>query len=160
MNTESLDGGIDLKPTTGLTVYGAAGALWLSDGNRRTSFAGGLTQRFGRRLHAGVFGRTLSYEQSGVGYFSPDRFSVLEGTAGYTQESRSWLFNLSGGLGAQKIGASGAAQTEWHLEGRVGPRWGSGNRLELFGMVTNSAVSSTTGAFRYRSAGLSLRLGL
>ena len=160
LDMDLLDGGFDLKPTTRLTVFGGAGALWLSDGNSRTSFAGGLTQKIGHRFHAGVFGRTLSYERRGVGYFSPDRFSVLEGTAGYTQESRSWLINLSGGLGAQKIGASGAAQTEWHLEGRVGPRWGSGNRLELFGLVTNSAVSSTTGAFRYRSAGLSLRLGL
>lgn len=160
LDMESLEGGFDVRPTTTLTVFGAAGGLWLSDGNSRTSFAGGLNQKIGRRFYAGVFGRTLSYEQRGIGYFSPDRFSVLEGTAGYTQESRSWLVNLSGGLGAQQIGASGAAQTEWHLEGRVGPRWGSGNRLELFGMVTNSAVSSTTGAFRYRSAGLSLRLGL
>jgi len=160
LDMESLDGGFDVKPTTTLTVFGAAGGLWLSDGNSRTSFAGGLNQKIGRHFYAGVFGRTLSYEQRGIGYFSPDRFSVLEGTAGYTQESRSWLVNLSGGLGAQQIGASGSAQTEWHLEGRVGPRWGSGNRLELFGMVTNSAVSSTTGAFRYRSAGLSMRLGL
>ena len=31
---------------------------------------------------------------------------------------------------------------------------------EVFGLLTNSAVSSTTGAFRYRSAGILLRLGL
>jgi hypothetical protein len=160
LDTEILEGGIDIRPTPALRVYGSAGGFWISDGNSRTSFAGGLNHKVGPRLYVGVFGRTLSYEQSGVGYFSPDRFSLLEATAGYTQESRSWLISLSGGLGAQKIGASGSAQTEWHLEGRVGPRWGSGNRLELFGLTTNSAVSSTTGAFRYRSAGLSLRLGL
>jgi hypothetical protein len=85
---------------------------------------------------------------------------VLEGVAGFTHESRAWLANLSGGLGAQKVGAQGATQTEWHVEGRVGPRWGIGNRVELFGLITNSAVSSTTGAFRYRAAGLSVRLGL
>jgi hypothetical protein len=85
---------------------------------------------------------------------------VLEGTLGYAYESRTWLTSVSGGLGAQQVGESGAAQTEWHLEGRIGPRWGSGNRAELFGMITNSAVSSTTGAFRYRAAGLSVRLGL
>jgi hypothetical protein len=42
----------------------------------------------------------------------------------------------------------------------VGPRWGAGNRVELFGLVTNSAVSSTTGAFRYSSAGVLARLTL
>jgi hypothetical protein len=160
LDLESLDGGFDLKLTPRLTLYGSAGALWLSDGNSRTSFASGLTQKIGPHLYAGVSGRTLSYERRVLGYFSPDRFSVLEGNAGYTKESRTWLISLSGGLGAQQIGERGAAQTEWHVEGRVGPRWGSGNRLELYGLITNSAVSSTTGAFRYRSAGLSLRLGL
>ena len=85
---------------------------------------------------------------------------MLEGTAGYCYETGSWSANLSGGLGAQQIGAEGAAQSEWHLEGRAGPRWGSGNRIEVFGLVTNSAVSSTTGAFRYRAAGLIVRIGL
>jgi tetratricopeptide (TPR) repeat protein len=160
LDMESLDGGFDLKPSAGLTVYGGAGALWLNDGNSRTSFSGGFNQKIGRQVFAGVFGRTLSYERPGIGYFSPDRFSVLEGVAGYTYESRSWLASLSGGLGAQQVGERGAAQTEWHVEGRVGPRWGSGNRIELFGLITNSAVSSTTGAFRYRSAGISARIGL
>lgn len=160
LDLEALEGGFDLKPSPGLTLYGGAGALWLSDGNSRTSFAGGFNQKLGRELFAGVFGRTLSYDRLGIGYFSPDRFSVLEGVAGYSYESRAWLASLSGGLGAQQVGERGAAQTEWHLEGRVGPRWGSGNRIELFGMITNSAVSSTTGAFRYRSAGLSARIGL
>jgi tetratricopeptide (TPR) repeat protein len=160
LDMESLEGNIDVRPTNRLTVYGGAGALWLSDGNSRTSFSAGLNQRIGRRIFAGVFGRTLSFERRGAGYFSPDRFSVLEGVAGYHYESRSWLAAVSGGLGAQKVGERGAAQTEWHIDGRVGTRWGIGNRLELFGLITNSAVSSTTGAFRYRSAGLSLTLGL
>jgi len=107
-----------------------------------------------------VFGRRLEYERPGIGYFSPDRFSVLEGNAGYSLESRGFTGALSGGLGAQQVGKGGAAQTEWHLEGHLGPRWGDGNRVEIFGLVTNSAVSSTTGAFRYRSAGISLKLGL
>jgi hypothetical protein len=102
----------------------------------------------------------LSFERKGVGYFSPDRFSVLEATAGYSLETGFWSGNLGGGLGAQQVGKRGAAQSEWHVEGRLGRRWGVGNRVELFGLVTNSAVSSTNGAFRYRSAGLSLRLGI
>jgi hypothetical protein len=160
LDLESLDGGVDLKPTSHLTVYGGSGALWLSDGNSRTSFSAGLNQKIGRKILVGVFGRTLSYKQRGVGYFSPDRFSVLEGVASYSHESRTWAASISGGLGAQQIGERGAAQSEWHLEGRAGPRWGSGNRVELFGLLTNSAVSSTSGAFRYRAAGLTVRLGL
>jgi tetratricopeptide (TPR) repeat protein len=160
LDIELLEGGADIKPSSGLTVYGGAGALWVSDGNSRTSFSGGINQKLGRQFFVGLLGRTLSYEQRGTGYFSPDRFSVLEGVAGFTHHSRAWVANLSGGLGAQKVGAHGASQTEWHVEGRAGPRWGTGNRVELFGLITNSAISSTTGAFRYRAAGLSVRLGL
>ncbi|MDQ3222461.1 MAG: tetratricopeptide repeat protein, partial [Gemmatimonadota bacterium] len=65
-----------------------------------------------------------------------------------------------GTAGAQQVGKEGAAQSEWHIEGRLGRRWGVGNRVELFGLVTNSAVSSTSGAFRSRSAGLTVRVGL
>jgi tetratricopeptide (TPR) repeat protein len=160
LDLESLDGGVDLKPTSRLTVYGGGGTLWLSDGNSRASYSAGLNQKIGRKTLVGIFGRTLTYEQRGVGYFSPDRFSVLEGVASYSHESRTWAASISGGLGAQQIGERGAAQSEWHLEGRAGPRWGSGNRVELFGLLTNSAVSSTSGAFRYRAAGLTVRLGL
>jgi Flp pilus assembly protein TadD len=160
LDMESLEGGVEVRPSTRLTLYGGAGALWLSDGNSRTNFSAGANQKIGRILTVGLFGRTLSYARPGIGYFSPDRFSVLEGTGGVSHESRSWLVSLSGGLGAQQVGERGAAQTAWHVEGRVGPRWGSGNRVELFGLITNSAVSSTTGAFRYRSAGLMARLGL
>jgi hypothetical protein len=160
IDQESLDGGIDVRPTAGLTVFGSAGALWLSDGNSRANFSAGVTQKIHQRFFAGLLGRTLSYEHRGIGYFSPDRFSVLEGIAGYSHESRRWISGLGGGLGAQQVGSSGTAQTEWHIEGRLGPRWGSGNRLELFGLFTNSAVSSTTGAFRYGSVGVSARFSL
>jgi hypothetical protein len=160
LDLELLEGGVDVRPTPSLTVYGGGSALWLSDGNNRTGASLGLTQKIRRQFFVGLFGRTLTYERRGIGYFSPDRFSVLEATAGYSHESRSWVGSLSGGLGAQQVGERGAAQSEWHIDARVGPRWGRGNRIELFGLVTNSAVSSTSGAFRYGSAGLSVRLGL
>jgi Flp pilus assembly protein TadD len=160
LDMELLEGGFDAKPAPGLTVYGGGGGLWLSDGNSRWSVNAGLTQKILRHFFIGAFGRTLEYDHTGIGYFSPDRFSVLEGLAGYDLESRAWSASLSGGVGAQQVGKTGSAQTEWHLEGRLGRRWGAGNRVEVFGMVTNSAVSSTTGAFRYRSAGILLRLGL
>lgn len=160
LDMELLEGGFDLRPSSSLTIYGGGGALWFSDGNSRSSVTGGLTRKIGGGSFLGLFGRTLSYQRRGVGYFSPDRFSVFEVTGGYNQESKGWTASLSGGLGVQQVGKSGAAQSEWHVDGRVGPRWGSGNRIELFGLITNSAVSSTTGAFRYRSAGLTVRLGL
>jgi tetratricopeptide (TPR) repeat protein len=160
LDMELLEGGLDARPLTNLRISLGGGALWLSDGNRRTSASLGLTQTIRRRFIVGLFGRTLGYERRGTGYFSPDRFSVLEGSAGYNLETRSWMASLSGGLGAQQVGERGAAQTEWHLEGRLGPQWGEGNRVELFGLITNSAVSSTSGAFRYRSAGITVKLGL
>jgi tetratricopeptide (TPR) repeat protein len=160
LDLELLEAGFDARPYAGLSVYGGGSGLWLSDGNSRTGVLLGANQKIGRRFFVGLFGRTLSYERRGVGYFSPDRFSVLEATGGYNVESGSWVGGLSGGLGAQQVGEQGEAQSEWHIEGRVGRRWGAGNRVELFGMVTNSAVSSTSGAFRYRSAGLTVRLGL
>jgi tetratricopeptide (TPR) repeat protein len=160
LDLELLEAGFDARPFTGFSIYGSGSGLWLSDGNDRTGAVLGLTQKFAHRFFVGLFGRTLSYDHRGVGYFSPDRFSVLEATAGYNLEQGTWVGGLSGGLGAQRVGDGGAAQSEWHLEGRVGRRWGVGNRVDLFGMVTNSAVSSTSGAFRYRSAGLTVRLGL
>lgn len=95
------------------------------------------------RLQA--LGRTLSYDRRGSGYFSPDRFSLLEAVGGYNLLSGMWEGRFSGGLGAQQIGVQGDAQSEWHLEARLGRQWGMGNRVEAFGLVTNSAVSSTSG---------------
>jgi tetratricopeptide (TPR) repeat protein len=160
LDMELLEAGFDARPASGLTVYGGGGELWLSDGNNRWSLSAGLTQKLPGHFFVGAFGRTLSYDHPGIGYFSPDRFSVLEGLAGYSLESGAWSASLGGGVGAQQIGKGGSAQTEWHLDGRLGKRWGTGNRVEIFGLVTNSAVSSTTGAFRYGSAGILLRLGL
>jgi tetratricopeptide (TPR) repeat protein len=160
LNLELLEAAFDVRPIPGLTLYGDGGGLWLSDGNRRWSASAGLRQKILRRFFIGAAARTLSYDRRGIGYFSPDRFRFVEGIVGYNLESRSWVGGLSGGLGAQQVGKSGATQTEWHLEARLGQRWGSGNRVEAFGLVTNSAASSTTGAFRYRSAGILLSLGL
>jgi tetratricopeptide (TPR) repeat protein len=160
LDLEVLEGGFDARPFAGFSIYAGGSGLWLNDGNSRTGIVAGLTQKLHQRVSVGLFGRTLSYERRGVGYFSPDRFSVLEATAAYSLETGFWTGSLGGGLGAQQVGERGAAQSEWHAEGRLGRRWGVGNRVELFGLVTNSAVSSTSGAFRYRSAGLTVRLGL
>ena len=160
LDLELLEAGFDARPFRGFSFHAAGSELWLSDGNNRSGVVAGFSQKLHRRFTVGVFGRTLSFERRGVGYFSPDRFSVLEGTAAYAVDTPDWSGSLGGGLGAQQVGKGGEAQAEWHLDGRLSRRWGVGNRIELFGLLTNSAVSSTSGAFRYRSAGLSVRLGL
>jgi Flp pilus assembly protein TadD len=160
LDLESLEGGADLALTPWLKATAGGGLTWFSDGNNRSSAAAGITGTIRRRFFLGAFGRTLSYDRRGVGYFSPDRFSLLEGVGGYNVERGMWSGRVSGGLGAQGIGEQGEAQGAWHLEGRLGRKWGTDNRVEVFGLVTNSAVSSTSGAFRYRSVGASVRLGL
>jgi hypothetical protein len=160
LDLESFEAGVDASLGHGLSVFGGASAAWVSDNNQRTGGVAQITQTIGRRFFVGAFGRTLSYDRKGIGYFSPDRFRLLEGLAGYAIESGTWDGRLSGGLGAQQVGRDGDAQSEWHVEARIGRRWGIANRVELFGLVTNSAVSSTTGAFRYRSVGVSLKLGI
>jgi tetratricopeptide (TPR) repeat protein len=160
LNLETADGGFDGRLRRGLEIYGSGGEVWFSDGNNRAFGLAGLTQTLRRHFFLGVFGRVMGDEERGIGYFSPDRFYLLEGQAGYNLDTGPWSGRLSGGLGAQQIGRDGDEQTEWHIEGRLARRWGVGNRIEIFGLVTNSAVSSTTGAFRYRSAGITLRLGI
>ncbi len=160
LDLETVDAGFDGTLARGLELYGSGGEVWFSDGNNRTFGLGGLTQTLRRWFFVGVFGRIMSDDERGIGYFSPDRFYLLEGQAGYNLETGSWAGRLSGGLGGQQIGRRGTGQSEWHIEGRLARRWGAGNRIEIFGLVTNSAVSSTTGAFRYRSAGITLRLGI
>ena len=160
LDLESLDAGLDATLARGFSIYGGGGGVWFSDGNHRTNASAGITQSLPKRFFVGAYGRTLAYERKGLGYFSPDRYRLLEGLAGYNLEAGHWDGRFSGGLGAQQIGRGGVAQSEWHLEARIGRRWGTGNRLDVFGAVTNSAVSSTSGAFRYRTAGVSVRLGL
>jgi len=46
------------------------------------------------------------------------------------------------------------------LDGRLARKWGLSNEVALFLAWTNSAASSTTGAFRYFTGSLSARIGL
>jgi hypothetical protein len=160
LNIESLEGDLDIHPTSELTLTSGGGALWLNDGNRRTEGRATISQQVGEHVTIGAAARAFGYRERGDGYFSPDRFHLLEGTAALSTGDGTWDGTLSGGLGGQQIGRSGDTQTEWHVEARAGVNWGDGNRLEGFGGVTNNAASSTTGAFRYRTAGLLLTLGL
>jgi hypothetical protein len=166
LTVESLEAGLSARigggreSGGGLLLTGGGDALWISDGNRRLGGQAAVTQDIGHHFALGASGRALGYREPGIGYFSPDRFHLLEGTAAARIGNDQWAAELSGGLGGQQVGRSGDTQTEWHIEGRLGRNWGEGNRFEAFGGVTNSAVSSTTGAFRYRHAGVLLRLGI
>ncbi len=154
----SMDADAELTPTLSLGV--GAGLGFISDGNRRRSVVVALTQRVAQRFTIGVYGRALGFGQAGVGYFAPNRFLVGEARGSYTYGRPRWEAKLSGGVGAQQVARQGRAQSEWHAEARLARRWATIDELALSGGFSTSAVSSTTGAFRYYTAALSLRLGL
>ncbi len=154
----SIDG--DIEPRPGLSIGAGLAKGWLSDDNNRSSAVLAVTQRVARRFTFGLFGRALGYHDRGIGYFAPDRFLLGEGRGSFTYGVRRWEARLSGGLGVQQIGNGSAAQSEWHAEVRGARRWSIDNEVALSGGVSNSAESSTTGAFRYYTAALTVRLGL
>jgi len=119
-----------------------------------------LTKRFPPQWTAGVYGRLLGYDQAGVGYFSPDRFLTGEGRGSYTYTWPGWEVRAGAGLGIQQTFEGADVQAEWHLDGRLARKWGLSNEVALFLAWTNSAASSTTGAFRYFTGSLSARIGL
>ncbi len=160
LDLDALEGSADVTLHRGLTLGLGGGYAWLSDGNARRSGVVAMTQEIHRKFFIGGFGRILSYEGPGFGYFTPDRFTILEGRTGWTHDDGHWLARLSGGLGVQQIAKGATTQSEWHVEARFGRTWNVVNAVEVFGSLTNSAESSTTGAFRYGSAGLVIRLGL
>jgi Flp pilus assembly protein TadD len=153
-----LSGDVTIQP--GLTLSAGGGKTWLSDENSRASGVLVLTQTVHRDFFIGAMARVLGYEFTGVGYFSPDRFTVYEIRGGYTRNITPWSWRISGGLGTQQVGSGAKSQSEGHLEGRLGRNWSNRNVVEVFAGISNSAESSTTGAFRYRTAGLVIRLGL
>ncbi len=150
----------DAEPRPGLSLGAGLGGSWLSDDNRRRWVVLAVSQRVASRVTLGVFGRALGYHRRGVGYFTPDRFLVGEARGAYSYGTRGWAVRLSGGLGAQQIGPGARAQSEWHTEARAARRWSVDNEVALSAGVSNSAESSTTGAFRYYTAALAVRLGL
>ncbi len=154
----SVDGDVALTPT--LSAGAGASVAWLSDDNLRRAAVLSLTQRIAQRYTVGLFGRVMGYESPGVGYFTPDRFLVGEVRGSYTHSVRKWESRISAGLGLQQVGSGATVQSEWHAEARLARRFGTINEVALGAGVSNSAVSSTTGAFRYYSAQISARLGL
>jgi tetratricopeptide (TPR) repeat protein len=154
----SADGDVDLKGD--FSLAGGGGLAWLSDGNNRHSLVAVLTRKFQPHWSVGVFGRLLGYDHNGTGYFSPDRFLTGEARAGYSYTWPHWEARTGGGLGIQQTFKGATVQVAWHLEGRVARKWGVANEAALSLGWTNSAASSTTGAFRYFTGALTARIGL
>ena len=165
--------GIDIDAVEGSAEFGAGGGLaltaggggaWFSDGNDRYAVFGAATLTVAERFFVGATARQMGYGFRGTGYFSPDRFRIAEGRAGWTYRSPDWTVRVSGGLGAQQAFRGADAQAEWHGEARFGRGWGPGgvdrNTIELFGGISSSLESSASGAFRYRTAGLRVSIGL
>jgi tetratricopeptide (TPR) repeat protein len=152
------DGSLVLRPK--LTLTGTAAYAFFDDGNRRPSGSLSLMQRIANNYSAGVYGRVMGYTQDGYGYFTPDLFFVAEGRGTYWRTMGSWTTSLAAGLGLQQAGSNGSAQFEYNFEARLARRWGAINEVALVGALSNSQVSSTTGAFRYYTALLTARIGL
>ncbi len=160
LDIDAVDGTLDATLGPGLTLGAGGGGGWFSDGNQRTSAVLALTKQLPDHFFVGGLVRMVWFAEPGVGYFSPDRFTVLEGRGGHARVGQTWETRLSAGLGVQQVGISGSWQFEVHLEGRAAWWFASRNRLEVFAGVSNSAYLSATGAYRWGTAGLVIRLGL
>jgi tetratricopeptide (TPR) repeat protein len=160
LDVDALELSADATLAPGLSLGLGAGFASFSDDNSRASGIVTLTKTLKRNFFAGVMARALGYDFRGIGYFSPDWFSVYEARAGYTSSGPVWIGRISGGLGVQQITTDGKFQSEGHLEGRLGRKWGLMNSVEIFAGISNSAESSTTGAFGFRTAGFVVRIGL
>jgi len=160
---DNLDFEVDLDPKPAISLSGAAGATWFSDGNRRFSGLLSALGGLGHGVSVGVLGRMMGYRipNRGNGYFSPDRFTVLEARAIYNLRRGPWGLRADGGLGGQQIDAGGTApwQSEWHLTAVLSRGW-NGGEITLEGLYTNAAGASTVGAFRYHSLTLAVHQGI
>ena len=150
----------DVRLAQGLVLGGGASRGWLSDDNERQAFVAALTKDLPRGFWAGAYGRWLGYDDVAPGYFSPDRYTIAEGRAGWNRTPSPWGWRLLAGLGAQWIGKGASAQSEWRLDARLIRQLGEASSLEAWAGWTNAAVSSTTGAYRYTTAGVTARIGL
>jgi tetratricopeptide (TPR) repeat protein len=154
----SVEGDIEFRPNLALAV--GTGLGFLSDGNSRTSVVVNLARRFPPHVGVGLFGRGLWNDFRGSGYFSPDRFLLGEVRGSYARGVRGLEARFSAGIGLQQAGSAGTTDGEWHAELRLARRWGVINEAAFSGGITNSAISSPTGAYRYYTAALTVRLGI
>ena len=160
LDMDEADASVDLGITRSTTLTLGGGGAWFSDDNQRYHAVAALMQQLPQHFFAGVYGRQMGYDFKGTGYFSPDRFRTGEVRGGWAHEDPQWTARVAGGLGAQQAFRGAETQAEWHADASLGRKWGTGNLIELFGGVSNSLERTVTGAYRYRSAGLRVTLGI
>ena len=159
LDVQSLEANADLKATPHLDIGLGAGAGWLNDGNSRRSLVTAATWSFARYFFAGPYYRRLSYDKAGVGYFAPRPYQMVELRGGMNRQWGVWGARATGGIGSQQI-SSGASQSAWHADLRLTRRLRVIDEVAVFGSITNAASASTTGAFKYTTAGLTIRIGI
>jgi tetratricopeptide (TPR) repeat protein len=162
---DALDGSVDVSPSPHWSLSGGGGGAWLSDGNRRYSAVVALLARIVAGVQVGPFARVMGYRRPGIGYFSPDRFSVLEGRVTADWRRARWGVRGDGGIGSQQVFTGAAHQVEWHAGLTLTRGWGASNEIALVGLVTNSAAAAaigktSTAGFSYRTLGLRFQQGL
>src|SRR6266550_4125766 len=169
LTVDAVDLSFDISPGPGWSLSGGGGGAWFSDQNNRYSAVGALLGRIMKGLQIGPFARVMGYREPRPGlYFTPVRFSVIEGRAVYQWQRNGWGLRTDGGVGSQQVQAFGTLpaphQTEWHVGVSLSRGWGANNEVALVGSITNSAAAATagvvTGSFRYRTLGLRFRQGL
>lgn len=159
LDIDNLDVAADVDVTPSLSLSAGGGRTWFSDDNARTSVLLAATRRISPRWFVGVLGRRFTFQEPGVGYFSPDRYWLAEGRGGYSYARGGWSARVTGGLGAQKV-ADNDVQVAWRAELRGAYSWSAINRLELFGGTVRNAATSVAGAYQFWNAGMSLVVGL
>ena len=160
LDMDEAEANVDLGLTRSTTLTLGGGGAWFSDDNQRYHVVAALMQQLPQHFFAGVYGRQMGYDFKGTGYFSPDRFRTGEVRGGWVHDDAQWTARVAGGLGAQQAFRGAETQAEWHADASLGRKWGVGNAVEVFGSVSNSLERTVTGAYRYRSAGLRVTLGL
>jgi tetratricopeptide (TPR) repeat protein len=160
IEVEELEGSFESGLPAGLSLSGTIGRAWLSDGNLRRFGSAGLVRQFHPGWTAGAALRVTGYDRRGTGYFSPDRFALGEARTSLALGQRAWRSVTRTGLGAQQVGRGAASQLEWHAEQSLIRRWGAINQVELSIGASNSANSSSTGAYSSFESGLVVRIGL
>src|SRR5437868_5831594 len=165
---DALDWSVDISPSPRWSVSAGGGGAWLSDGNhnRRYSAVAAVLARVAPGVQVGPFARVMGYRRSGaLGYFAPNRFTVLEARMTADWRRARWGARVDGGVGSQQVSDTAAHQLEWHVGLTLTRAWGASNEIALVGLLTNSAVAIATGGtrtegFRYRTLGLRFQQGL
>ncbi|HEU4801333.1 MAG TPA: tetratricopeptide repeat protein [Gemmatimonadales bacterium] len=155
-----LNGSLDIGLSRSAKLGLGGGYTWFSDDNRRYHAVAVVSQSIAREFTVGAFGRQMGFDFVAPEYFSPGRFRMLEARAGWSRVRPTWEASVSGGLGGQQPFADADWQAEWHAEVNAAVRPAERLKLGAFGAVTNSVERSVTGAYRYRTAGVRLEIGL